>query len=298
MERLVLKQLVTVTGKSFLGRDATVTLAPHPRNERGWWWNVGTDVQPNLQPLTCENITPGLHSLDFVWGSHTSTPDQAMSGVRALAKLPTYKYRVPIVEHVIALRGSGLDSVVITTPSRRLPYDGCAAIFWDAVKPHLDCAGTVRWVRLPPTQTGTDTSRFMLCSPYDQEPGLQIKIYIDYGDGIQLEKTYPWSLEIFEQAVRSITFGYPHRRRHLARLARVFGWPHYDHVMWRNLADPKGDAETIALHRLLDLMGELAAAQPAGFLFGGTIESHCAGHRHGLLLAHEVARTWYDFNRC
>ena len=57
------------------------------------------------------------------------------------------KFVLRIPEHLLGLIFNlGLDGVLVTPRAFRLPYDGRAKIFWDAIRPALRPSGTLEWL--------------------------------------------------------------------------------------------------------------------------------------------------------
>lgn len=305
MDRLVLTKSVTVIGRSFLGYPARVMFSRHPDCLPGWWLNTkgieGLASPRHFLTLSPENLVLGKNSIDLV--AHPRAPAfEYAHGLGVIRLGRRFGWRAQIAEHLLALRFSGLDAVVLTVPEGCIPYDGCAASFWQAVKPHLQTAGALKFLRLPNVVI-EDTKRGAKLStrPYGHNPGLTFHAEIDYGDGLAGQLVMPWSLDAFETVATARTLGWPSSRQPLAKLARRFGWPHYDHVMWPSFQpSPEQlalEVQTILQHRILDLCGELAAAQPSGCLLGGHADSLCSGHRQGIKVVVEVHDKWHAYNR-
>ncbi len=125
MNRTELSRPVLVTGPSFLGLETTCTLEPvgHP----------GIYVKPptgDAVPLS-----------------------QMTLGVNRLFRFLTLRWNESILripEHLLGLIFNlGLDGVLIIPQAFRLPYDGRATIFWDAIRPALRQSGDLDWLTVP-----------------------------------------------------------------------------------------------------------------------------------------------------
>lgn len=269
MNRLVLTQTVIVRGHDFRGRPTYVII--RPVTKAGLFWRVdGKDVL----------VTPHLLQKEY----------------RQLT-LQYNGHLMPICENLLALRYYGIDSVAIEMhPKHGLPYDGCAKIFLDAVKPFLRAEGKLEPVALPLaschySRESDSVKRSVSALGTEESAGLTLRVFIKYpkiGYG-----GHEFDLSQFEALASMKTLGWPPRRaRTLARVAKLFGWPHYDHILWPQ--DYKGRPEELRLlitgNRALVFLGALAVATPPGKFFVGVVESVCGGHHHDAVVAEEI---WY-----
>lgn len=299
MERLVLYRPVTLIGPSFLGFNTSTIISRHPNRQPGWWLNCGSanekDNPDKLILLNYENLVLGKNSLDLV--ARPRPPIFVyIHGLGTIHLGRRFGFRARIIEHLLALRFAGLDEVVLSFPEGRVRYDTSGATFWETALPHLTSAGRLSRYRLPSHFVG-DERRWMSCHSEECGPGLTIHVHIDYGNGLMHNETYTWSLATFERVVQARTLGFPRWRKPVARLAHLCGWPHYPEILWpRDRPSPRECQET-ADHHVLDLLGEMALAQPAGGLLDGVYERHCGGHKLGLELCRRVGDTWHAYNR-
>ena len=125
MNRTELSGPVLVTGLSAFGRETSCVL--EPVREPGIHVKLPTGDTVPLSDMTL-GVNRLLHFLTLKWGK--------------------FVLRVP--EHLLGLTFNlGLDGVLITARRFRLPYDGRAQIFWDAIRPALRQSGSLEWLTVP-----------------------------------------------------------------------------------------------------------------------------------------------------
>ncbi|HEV8016449.1 MAG TPA: UDP-3-O-acyl-N-acetylglucosamine deacetylase [Stellaceae bacterium] len=270
MDRTELTRPVIITGPSFLGRDAHCIIAPIAQ--------------------------PGVH-LRMPDGE--VVPLGAMTlGVNRLLRYLTLTYRdrvLRIPEHLLGLIFAlGLDGIVIELAEFRLPYDGRAKIFWDALKAACQPAGTLDWFTPPaPVVVSVAGDRYIELVPA-AAGSRQFSFEIEVG--------YP---ELGETTLRGIVgaeadherlasaraYWRTRMRRAVARLARGLGWPHDDIGVWpsSDAADSKARVlEELCWHRLLDMLGMFAALMPPGGRIAGSVVTRRVGHTADIALMHQV----------
>ena len=266
MKRYILTKAVTIRGYAFPSfprkRPAQVVLSPVAM---GWFWN-GVPITNKLLQLRKRRIA-------FKKGEDT----------------------LDIVEHLLALRMSGLDGVDIRCDGE-LPFDGCAAQFWGAVYPAMTSDGifpryTVRKICTATPRNHKKFPRHVIFEPLKdgEEPALTLKIHIDYpGLG---PYDYEWSpdCDSFADIAYAKSPGWPPILRPLLKIGGgAFGWPHNNDFSWHRELPPEEACLQFAKHRTIDISGGLAAIVPPGGMIAGTIRSHCAGHACDLSLNQDV----------
>jgi UDP-3-O-acyl-N-acetylglucosamine deacetylase len=229
---------------------------------------------------------PGIH-VKLPTGDIVPLSDMTLGVNRLLhfltLKWKTFTLRVP--EHLLGLIFNlGLDGVLITPHALRLPYDGRAKIFWDAIRPALQPVGTLEWFTLPEPLTVTASpDRYIQIVP--AAPGCR-NFAFDINVG------YP---ELGEATLRGVagetgqidrlSSARPYLRHRgikaAAALARLLGWPHGEIMV--SLTTDSDTAKTALLeelcwHRLLDMLGSFMAACPPGGRIAGSIVTRRVGH--------------------
>jgi UDP-3-O-acyl-N-acetylglucosamine deacetylase len=258
MDRYILTRPVTVTGyafPSFLFRKrAEVTLVPV---ETGWFWNS--------VPITQKLLRLQTRSIALVHGNDT----------------------LNIVEHLLALRMSGLDGVDIRC-NGELPYDGCAKLFWNNVLGSRVRDGSLRLYR--PKKTVSDAlisniefPRYVTFTPGESET-LEFRIHIDY-PGLGPYDHPPWTLDSgsFADIIDAKSPGLPPALRPLVRIAGgLLRWPHREAFTWQQEGSRWETHVLFAQHRILDICGALGGITPQGGMLAGVITSWCGGHAYDL----------------
>jgi hypothetical protein len=147
MNRTELSRPVLVSGPSAFGWETTCVLEPVRES--------GIHVKlPTGDAVPLSDMTLGVNRL-----LHFLT-------------LRCRKFILRIPEHLLGLIFNlGLDGVLITPRTFRLPYDGRAKIFWDAIRPVLRPSGTLEWLTVPaPLAVTTLPDRYIEIVP--AKPGL------------------------------------------------------------------------------------------------------------------------------
>jgi UDP-3-O-acyl-N-acetylglucosamine deacetylase len=272
MDRTELTRPVTITGPSFLGRDAQCIIEPVA--QRGVFMRL---PDGEIVPL-------GAMTLD----------------VNRLLRYLTLTYRdhvLRIPEHLLGLIFAlGLDGIVIGLAAFRLPYDGRAKVFWDALKAARRPAGTLDWFTPPAPMTVRTGDRYIELVPA-VAGSRQFSFEIEVG--------YP---ELGETTLRGIVgeeadhprlagsraYWRTRMRRAVARLARGLGWPHDDIGVWpgSDAADSKALVlEELCWHRLLDMLGMFAALMPPGGRIAGSVVTRRVGHEADIALMRQMKST-------
>jgi UDP-3-O-acyl-N-acetylglucosamine deacetylase len=261
-----------VTGPSFLGLETTCTLEPvgHP----------GIYVKPptgDAVPLSGMTL-----------------------GVNRLFRFLTLRWKKSILripEHLLGLIFNlGLDGVLITPREFRLPYDGRAKIFWDAIRPALRQSGNLDWLTVPtPLAVTASPDRYIKIFP--AEPGCQnfkFDINVSYPElgevtlrGIAGEKGQSEQLASARPYLRN------QRLQAFASLARSWGWPHGEAAVL--LTSDTDEAKTALLeelcwHRLLDMLASFMAVCPPGARIAGLIVTRRVGHAVDIELMRQIKR--------
>ena len=142
MNRTELSRPVLVSGPSASGWETTCVL--EPVRESGIHEKLPTGDAVPLSDMTL-GVNRLLHFLTLRWK----------------------KFILRIPEHLLGLIFNlGLDGVLITPRTFRLPYDGRAKIFWDAIRPVLRPSGTLEWLTVPaPLAVTTSPDRYIEIVP-------------------------------------------------------------------------------------------------------------------------------------
>ena len=249
---------VSVTGRSFLGCCSTCVLEPtlsgiHMKLPSG-----------RVVPLSSMHLeTRGiLHSL--------------------VLRCQGFALRIP--EHLLGLIFAlGLDGVLIAPENFRLPYNGTAEPYWNAVEPAHRDAGNLTWYT-PPESFEVVISRERWVQFLPAKPGCRSLRY-------EISVGYP---ELGEMTIRGVVGEKTHHdqlftarpyssRSHMAiaGIARKCGWPHGDigvRPAPKSAREREGVLEETCWHRQLDLLGAFMTLCPPGSRIAGTILSHRAGH--------------------
>src|SRR5260221_2622455 len=272
MNRTELSRPVLVTGPSFLGLETTCTLEPvgHP----------GIYVKP-----------PTGNAVPF---------SEMTLGVNRLFRFLTLRWEKSILripEHLLGLIFSlGLDGVLIIPKAFRLPYDGRATIFWDAIRPALRQSGDLAWLTVPaPLAVTASPDRYIKIFP--AEPGCQtfkFDINVSYPElgeatlrGIAGEKGQREQLSSARPYLRN------RRLRAFASLSRSLGRPHGEIAV--SLASDTDEAKTALLeelcwHRLLDMLASFMAVCPPGARIAGSIVTRRVGHAVDIELMRQIKK--------
>jgi UDP-3-O-acyl-N-acetylglucosamine deacetylase len=273
MNRTELTRPVRVSGHSASGWETTCVL--EPVRDPGIHVKLPTgDIVP-LSDMTL-GVNRLLHFLTLSWKKSA--------------------LRVP--EHLLGLIFNlGLDSVLISAHALRLPYDGRAMIFWDAIRPALNPSGALDWVTVPAPLTVTASpDRYISIDPAARgSRGLAFDINVGYPE--LGEATLRGVAGAPGQSDRlSAARPYLRNRRiqAFAALARLLGWPHGEIMV--SLTSNSDAARTALLeelcwHRLLDMLGSFMAACPQGGRIAGSIVTRRVGHAADVELMRRVRET-------
>ncbi len=273
MNRTELSRPVHVSGPSAFGRQTTCIL--EPIRDPGIHVKLPTGEVVPLSDMTLE-VNRLFHFLTLRW--------------------KTFILRVP--EHLLGLIFNlGLDNVLINPRRFRLPYDGGAKIFWDAIRPALHPSGAIEWRTVPAPLTVTASpDRYMTLLP--AAPGCR-SFAFDINVG------YP---ELGEVTVRGVAgeagqterlcSARPYLRNRgiaaVGALARALGWPHGEITV--SLTADTDAAKTALLeelcwHRLLDMLGSFMAVSPPGGRIAGSIVTRRVGHAADVELMRQIRKT-------
>src|SRR5580698_6112478 len=142
MNRTELSRPVLVSGASAFGWRTTCVL--EPVRETGIHVKLPTGDAVPLSNMTL-GVNRLLHFLTLRWE----------------------KFILRVPEHLLGLVFNlGLDGVLITPRAFRLPYDGRAKIFWEAIRPALQPSGTLEWFTVPtPLAVTTSTDSYIKIVP-------------------------------------------------------------------------------------------------------------------------------------
>jgi UDP-3-O-acyl-N-acetylglucosamine deacetylase len=273
MNRTELSRPVFVTGPSFLGLETTCILEPvrHP----GIYVKLPTGDSVPLSEMTL-GVNRVFRFLTLRWKKST--------------------LRIP--EHLLGLIFNlGLDSVLIVPQEFRLPYDGRAKIFWEAIRPALRQSGNLDWLTVPtplaatvlpdryikifPAEHGCQTFEFDINVSYPELGEVKLRgIAGEQGQSEQLSSARPY--------VRN------QRHQALGSLARSLGWPQGEIAV--SLTSDTDAAKTALLqelcwHRLLDMLGSFMAVCPQGARIAGLIVTRRVGHAVDIELMRQIKTT-------
>jgi UDP-3-O-acyl-N-acetylglucosamine deacetylase len=270
MDRTALTTPVVATGASFLGRDTACVL--EPISQRGIHVRMpGGEVVP-------------LGAMAF--------------GVNRWGRFLTLRYsdhvlRIP--EHLLGLIfASGLDGVVIAPQDFRLPYDGCAKLFWDALKVARQPAGSLDWFTpaAPVTVAAAPDRSIELVPAAAGSRRLSFEINVGYPElGEMTLRGIVGEEQDLERLSSARAYWRTKTHRALARVARRLGWPHGDIGVWPAATAPAEKArvlEELCWHRLLDMLGMFAALMPPGGRIAGAVVTRRVGHEADLALIQRI----------
>jgi UDP-3-O-acyl-N-acetylglucosamine deacetylase len=273
MNRTELSRPVLVTAPSFLGLETTCILEPvrYP----GIYVKLPTGNAVPLSEMTL--------------------------GVNRLFRFLTLRWEKSILripEHLLGLIFNlGLDGVLITPQAFRLPYDGRAKIFWEAIRPALRQSGNLDWLTVPtPLAVTASPDRYIKIFPAAhgcQTFKFDINVsYPELGEatlrGIAGEKGQSEQLSSARPYLRN------QRHQAFASLARSLGWPHGEIAV--SLTAETDEAKTALLeelcwHRLLDMLGSFMAVCPKGGRIAGLIVTRRVGHAVDIELMRQIKKT-------
>jgi UDP-3-O-acyl-N-acetylglucosamine deacetylase len=273
MNRTELSRPVFLSGPSAFGWETTCVL--EPARDTGIHVKLPTgDVVP-LSDMTL-GVNRLLHFLTLRWG----------------------KFILRVPEHLLGLIFDlGLDGVLITARTLRLPYDGRAKMFRDAIRPALRPSGALEWFTVPaPLAVTVSPDRYIKIVP--AAPGCR-SFAFDINVG------YPELGEVTLRGVAGeagqserLSSARPYLRSRgiaaCAALARLLGWPHGEITV--SLTADSDEAKTALLeelcwHRLLDMLGSFMAVSPQGGRIAGTIVTRRVGHAADVALMRQIKQT-------
>ena len=261
IKEMKLSRPVIIQGFDYFGRKTEMTLTPY--DELGWFWKCGHEIIP-----ISSNIL------------HSKTRHLALrSGRRELH----------VIEHLLALRWLGLNSVLVDCEGNWLPYHGRSLELHEKVL--CNCYATDR--EIPWFAADEAICRYPKGDRYTKytpttSSGLTLKIICDYA-GLGRNESIFRIGEDPSKIFASHTQGYPAWLYYPSVIAGLVWWPHHDKITWPQ----KSGNETLnkfVLHRTTDLLGGLALFNSHGLL-AGEVTSYCSGHWADAKLVREVGTT-------
>jgi UDP-3-O-acyl-N-acetylglucosamine deacetylase len=277
MDRTELSRPVRVTGPSFLGRETTCIL--EPVRDPGIYVRLPTGDDVPLSDMTL-GVNRFLRFLTLRWK-------------KSVLRIP---------EHLLGLMFNlGLDGVRIVPQKLRLPYDGRAKIFWEAIRPALRPSGTLDWLTVPaPLAVAASPDRYIKIFP--AAPGCRsfaFDINVGYPELGELTLRGRAGEDGQGERLSSARPYFRNRRlRAFAAVARFLGWPHGEiTVSLTSDADAAKMAllEELCWHRLLDMLGSFMAACPQGARIAGSIVTRRVGHAVDVELMRQIKKTaWVE----
>jgi UDP-3-O-acyl-N-acetylglucosamine deacetylase len=260
--RLVLKEKVDIEGRDIFGQQALLTL--HPTDKPGWYWRVdGQDIAITVDML----VSRSAHYLSLNYKQH----------------------ELKVVEHLLPLRFTGLDSVVIESPNNWTPYDAGGINFWLAVENKIKYDGELTPTNFSVAAThneqGKKFNRILTYDP-NKTGKLEVRAIIDYKKyGGKADNEISLPLTDFKDPQGLIKFftartlGQPQYLSFFLEQARKLGWPHYKNIVWeKSGASPQQILEEIGRHRMLDFLGAMAVLPNAGEYLVGSFFSDKGNH--------------------
>ena len=277
MDRTELNHPVVVEGPSFLGFPSRCVLAPSDQ--------------------------PGIH-LRLPDGRVVPLGAMTLS-VNRLFRFLTLRHgrhvlRIP--EHLLGLVFAlGLDRVTIAPGEFRLPYDGRAKLYWDAIKDSRRHAGALDWFTpaAPLTIAASGGRAIELIPAAPGERRFAFEIEVGYPAlGTKVLRGIVGEESDLERLFTARPYWNTQLRRRVAQWARRFGWPQGDIGVWPQsdgAAGPSAQSKALVLeelcwHRLLDMLGMFAAAMPPGGRIAGTVVTRRVGHAADVALLHAMKR--------
>ena len=282
MDRTELNHPVVVEGPSFLGFPSRCVLAPSEQ--------------------------PGIH-LRLPDGA--VVPLGAMSlSVNRLFRFLTLRHgrhvlRIP--EHLLGLVFAlGIDRVTIAPGDFRLPYDGRAKLYWDAIKAARRHAGALDWVTpaapLKIAVPGHSGRAIELIPAAPGERRFSFEIEVGYPElGTKVLRGVVGEESDLDRLFTARPYWNTQLRRRVARWARSLGWPQGDIGVWLTSdseTGPSAEAKARVLdelcwHRLLDMLGMFAAVMPPGGRIAGRVVTRRVGHAADVALMQAMKRTTF-----
>ena len=280
MDRTELNHPVVVEGPSFLGFPSRCVLAPSDQ--------------------------PGIH-LRLPDGAVVPLGAMTLS-VNRLFRFLTLRHgrhvlRIP--EHLLGLVFAlGLDRVTIAPGEFRLPYDGRAKLYWDAIKAARRQAGALDWVTpAAPLKIAVPARSNRAIELVPAAPGerrFSFEIEVGYPElGTKVLRGIVGEESDLERLFTARPYWNTQLRRRVARWARRLGWPQGDIGVWLTSdgdAGPSAEAKAQVLdelcwHRLLDMLGMFAAVMPPGGRIAGAVTTRRVGHAADVALMQAMKRT-------
>lgn len=233
MQKISLTKEVLINGPNLFGRPAYLRLTPC--SEPGWYWDIGTNIVPINRKLI--RIKKNRVVLQY----------QAS--------------RLNVVEHILPLRWTGLDGVIIEA-SAWPPYFGGMLELWQAIESNLTATNQrIPWLKITEDKSVSIGQRSVRWAT-NKTAGLKIKIAVDFPKFGCLTKGFklpsPELISHFSAkplAVNSFNHFWPN----LSRVAAKTGlWPHHNNLAWPTERPVPELLDELVNHRLLDLLGALA----------------------------------------
>lgn len=139
---------------------------PHPNRKRGWWFDVGNGA---LYP--CD-----LNIVEY---------NNDLFGRRL--RFNEAGKILEVIEHIMPLRFTGLDSIVFSCPTSLPPYSGNAFYYWERLKPFLveEAGYEIPWFEIK-EPTFCAGKRKVSITPLNK---LEIEVNIAYKDFGSITKT-------------------------------------------------------------------------------------------------------------
>ncbi len=222
MDRTELNHPVVVEGPSFLGFPSRCVLTPAA--ERGIHLRLpdGAVVPLGAMELSVNRL---FRFLTLRQGRHV--------------------LRIP--EHLLGLVFAlGLDRVIIALDDFRLPYDGRAKLYWDAIKDARRHAGPLDWFTPPaPLRIAVSDNRAIELIP--AAPGerrFSFEIEVGYPElGTKVLRGVVGEESDLERLFTARPYWNTQLRRRVARWARRLGWPQGDIGVWPKSEDAEAKAQ-------------------------------------------------------
>jgi hypothetical protein len=260
MEILHLRKTVTITGQDIFGRAAFIKF--YPSSNPGWYWKCGETLVPINKKLLA------LSRNHYLFLRHL-------------------KYRLYIVEHILVLRWTGLDGIIIES-SPWPPYYGRVQEMWDELREYLITTDkNILWINPEKSLTVQKGDRILKFITPDTKKSnqLEINVAVDFPQfGGKANK------KIIISEANSLALIWCFAAKALFNnsstiIQIVFGllnkmgiWKHYKHVLWPRDYNNDQLLKEIVEHRAIDLLGALACFDEKG-LPAGEIISYKGGHQ-------------------
>lgn len=233
MQKISLTKEVLINGPNLFGRPAYLRLTPC--SEPGWYWDVGTNIVPINRKLV--RIKKNRVVLQY----------QAS--------------RLNVVEHILPLRWTGLDGVIIEA-SAWPPYFGGMLELWQTIEPNLAATNQqIPWLKITEEKSVSIGQRSVRWAT-NKAAGLKIKIAVDFPKLGRLTKNFQLpdsNLAGYFSARPLAVNSFNHFWPTLSRVAAKTGlWPHHKNLIWPTERPVPELLDELVNHRLLDLLGALA----------------------------------------